>query len=249
MKKLLLFSTYKPILIFAILTVILGCSTRSNLAENFFDSGNYEKAALEYKKIIENNPQNWKAYVKLGKCYINMNQIEPAFNAYTTALKLNPNLNNIKDNIKEIQKKLSHKYISEKEYDKVLQLNPEKEIQLNISEKFISEMEYRKAYKILEKILKSEPDNITANYQLAVLYNKTDRPGKAKIYFDKIIRIDPDNNDVLSELKLISERKKGSEKYFRTGKELYDYEVYYEAYETFKKSVELIAQNKKFGEN
>ncbi len=221
------------------LSMVVSCSTKSNLADDFFNAGNYEKAITEYKKFIEENPRDWKAYARLGECYRNINQADLALDAYNKAFKLNPNSNNIKDNLKAIRTKASEKYFSEKRYDKVLELEPDDDVRLKISERFISEGEYNKAYKILDKLLKTDPNNIDVNYQFAVLYKETGRPEKAKIHFDKIIEIEPNNKEVLRELELISERRKGAEKYFRKGKELYDYAVYYESYETLKKSVDL----------
>ncbi|MFC1562460.1 tetratricopeptide repeat protein [candidate division KSB1 bacterium] len=212
MKKQIFSFEYKLTLMFIILTSIVGCSAKSNLADAFFASEKYEKAALEYKKIIDKNPQDWKAYARLGECYKNTNQIELALDAYNSALKLNPSLINIKDNIKEIQLKISQKYLSEKEYNKV--------------------------YNILNKILKTDPDNTNANYQIAVLYNETDRPDKAKIHFENVIKINPENKKALNELKLISGKNNEAEKYFKEGKALYNYELYFEAYEKLKKSVE-----------
>ncbi|NVM02540.1 MAG: tetratricopeptide repeat protein [Candidatus Helarchaeota archaeon] len=200
-------------MLFIMLILIFGCSTRANLADEFFTAGEFEKAIAEYRKIIEENPQDLHAYIRIGDCFLNINEFEPALDAYKKAIMLNPDLNEIKDNVKVIQLKISQRYLSEKDY--------------------------KKALKILNDIIKKEPDNIDANYQLGMLYKENNRPDKAKIYFDKIIKIAPDNKKVLDELKLLLEEKKEAEKYFQEGKEFYDWELYYEAYEKFNKSHQL----------
>jgi len=212
-KIYILFFKDKFSLLFIILILIWGCSTGSNLADEFFNAGNFEKALSEYKKIIEKNPQNWQAYIRIGDCFLNMNNFEPALDAYKKAVILNPNLNNIKENIKQIQLKISQKYVSEKDY--------------------------KSALKILNNIIKTDPNNIDANYQLGILYKENNRPEKAKEYFDKIIKTNPDNKKALDELKLLSVKEDEAEKYFKEGKEFYDWELFYQAYEKFQKSYQL----------
>jgi len=212
-KIYLLFFKDKFSLLFIISILILSCSTRTNLADEFFNAGNFEKALSEYRKITEKNPQNWHAYIGIGDCFLNMNKFEPALDAYKKAVILNPNLNNIKENIKQIQLKISQKYISEKDY--------------------------KSALKILNNIIKTDPNNIDANYRLGILYKENNSPEKAKVYFDKIIKTDPDNKKALDELKLLSVKEDESEKYFKEGKEFYDWELYYQAYEEFEKSYQL----------
>ena len=73
-----------------------------NLANAYFLAALYEKSLLHYQALLENNKEEWDAYLKVAKCYIQLgdsenalrylaylNSMNPAFNAEEVELLLN----------------------------------------------------------------------------------------------------------------------------------------------------------------
>ncbi|MFX1433239.1 MAG: tetratricopeptide repeat protein [Promethearchaeota archaeon] len=72
---------------------------KSVLVEVLFDYGGYlndewvlgyEQAVECFKKIIEMDPNNYRAWYNLGIAYFNLNKTEDALNAYNRALEIKP---------------------------------------------------------------------------------------------------------------------------------------------------------------
>jgi tetratricopeptide (TPR) repeat protein len=72
---------------------------KSTLIEVLFDYGGYlndewvlgyEKAAECFKKIIDLDPNNYRAWYNLGIAYFNLNKTEDALNAYNRTLEIKP---------------------------------------------------------------------------------------------------------------------------------------------------------------
>jgi len=72
---------------------------KSTLIEILFDYGGYlndewmlgyEKAVECFKKIIEMDPNNYRAWYNLGIAYFNLNETEDALSAYHRALEIKP---------------------------------------------------------------------------------------------------------------------------------------------------------------
>jgi tetratricopeptide (TPR) repeat protein len=74
-------------------------NVKKALIEVLFDYGGYlndewllgyEKAVECFKKIIEMDPNNYRAWYNLGIAYFNLNNTEDALNAYNRALEIKP---------------------------------------------------------------------------------------------------------------------------------------------------------------
>jgi len=74
-------------------------SIKNTLIEVLLDYGGYlndewvlgyEKAVECFKKIIEMDPNNYRAWYNLGIAYFNLNRIQDALNAYNQALEIKP---------------------------------------------------------------------------------------------------------------------------------------------------------------
>ena len=72
---------------------------KKHLIDVLFDYGDYlcdewtcgyDKAIECFKRIIELEPKNYRAWYNLGIAYFNLNQTEEALNYYNEALKLKP---------------------------------------------------------------------------------------------------------------------------------------------------------------
>ncbi|SDL64426.1 SH3 domain-containing protein [Kriegella aquimaris] len=70
-----------------------------NRATTAYNEGNYEQAAENYLKILENGQHSSELYFNLGNCYYKLNHIAPSIYYYEKALLLKPNDPEIKNNL------------------------------------------------------------------------------------------------------------------------------------------------------
>ncbi len=72
-------------------------------ATTAYNEGDYEKAAEQYLKILENGEHSVAVYYNLGNTYYKMNKVAPSIYYYEKALLLNPNDTEIKSNLSYAQ--------------------------------------------------------------------------------------------------------------------------------------------------
>ena len=60
-------------------------------ANDYFNHANWEKAETYYKRVIDNEPQDWQAYQGLGDCEYHLGNQEKAMAYYKISLSQNPN--------------------------------------------------------------------------------------------------------------------------------------------------------------
>jgi tetratricopeptide (TPR) repeat protein len=69
----------------------------------YFQAHEYEKSAADCQKVLELNGQHFAAAAGLGRCYLRLQMPEPALKAFRVAYKINPNLEGIRDAIRDLE--------------------------------------------------------------------------------------------------------------------------------------------------
>ena len=91
--------------LFYILTFLIfaGSSAQNEVlfdqANTSYNQGNYEQAIEKYERIIDNGQHSSELYFNLGNAHYKLNHIAPSIYYYEKALLLNPNDQEIKNNI------------------------------------------------------------------------------------------------------------------------------------------------------
>ena len=92
----------KLVFIFLILISFFGFAQNKALFEKgnkAYNDADYDEAAKNYLKIIENGEESAELYFNLGNVYYKQNQIAPSIFYYEKALLLKPNDQEIKNNL------------------------------------------------------------------------------------------------------------------------------------------------------
>ncbi len=92
----------KILFIFIIFVGYLGFSQNKALfeaANKAYNNANYDVAAKNYLKIIENGEHSAELYFNLGNVYYKQNQVAPSIYYFEKALLLKPNDKDIKNNL------------------------------------------------------------------------------------------------------------------------------------------------------
>ena len=87
------------IVLLVLLTAICGCASQEEKMQQFFEtgktayhSGDFVKARLAFKNVIQINPKYAQAYYMLGMAELKQNHFQPAFRALQKAVDLDPQL-------------------------------------------------------------------------------------------------------------------------------------------------------------
>lgn len=138
----------------------------NNLGDLYFRHGNLEKAAEEFKKAIELQPNYGDAYHNLANAYHQMGKDDLAEKYYLKALSFNPNLWQSYQNLGAI-------YFQKEEYDlaqqnlkKAIEINPNPELYLNLGILYLKLDEKEKAKKEFQTVLRLDPENQKAKEML-----------------------------------------------------------------------------------
>ncbi|MGB5817880.1 MAG: tetratricopeptide repeat protein [Saonia sp.] len=92
----------KLMIVLLLMSSFLGTAQNNALfarATDAYNAGDYEKAAENYLKILENGEHSAELYFNLGNAYYKMNQIAPSIYYYEKALLLKPNNPEIQNNL------------------------------------------------------------------------------------------------------------------------------------------------------
>jgi len=106
---------------------------KNNLIDALFAYGGYlnDYYVLEYdesinffKRIIELDSENYRAYYNLGIAYFNLNRFEEALNSYKIALSIKPDHKHVYYNIGLLHEKTENLENAIEAYEKALKIDP-----------------------------------------------------------------------------------------------------------------------------
>jgi len=106
---------------------------KNNLIDALFAYGGYlnDYYVLEYdesinffKRIIELDPENYRAHYNLGIAYFNLNRFEEALNSYKIAISIKPDNKHVYYNIGLLHEKTENLENAIESYEKALEIDP-----------------------------------------------------------------------------------------------------------------------------
>ncbi|MHA1293063.1 MAG: tetratricopeptide repeat protein [Promethearchaeota archaeon] len=106
---------------------------KKNLIDILFDYGiylndewvlNFKKAAINFQRIVEIDPKNYRAWYNLGIAYFNLNKINEALKAYNKAIDIKPDYEHCYYNIGLIYEAKNNLKLALKYYNKSLSIKP-----------------------------------------------------------------------------------------------------------------------------
>lgn len=91
--------------IFLLLTQVFYAQTGFEKGNELYQNRKYEAAVQAYKSVLDAGQESSELYFNLGNCYYKLNKVAPTIYYYEKALVLNPNNNDVKNNLKFAQKR------------------------------------------------------------------------------------------------------------------------------------------------
>lgn len=94
----------KLLYIFLLITQFFWAQTPFDKGNDFYQKGNYQAAITQYESILNSGQESAELYFNLGNCYYKLNKVAPAVYNFEKALLLQPNDNEILNNLSFAQK-------------------------------------------------------------------------------------------------------------------------------------------------
>lgn len=158
-------------------------------AELDLKEGNYEKAIKLYKKLLIENFDSDRIKIKLGKVFLNNNNLEEAEKIFKELLYINDNFEN-NYNLYKVYALLNNYNKAEKYLFKATEKNLRKDIILELIELEMYLNNYKKVEKLIHKFLnKYNANKKILNYSLVLIKTYIKDENESKIYrlLNKII--------------------------------------------------------------
>lgn len=175
-----------------------------SIASNAFQSGNYQEAIAEYKKI---NPPTADSYMGIAAAYQSLKDNAQAINYYKKAMELAPKNDELPFYIASIYAN-SNDFVNAKQYLEIaLSKNPlnrqAKELQKYITDKeteglltqavgLYDSQKYNEAITMFDKILQVNPANATVYYYRAMAYDALSDFNKAISDYKSVLKYAPE---------------------------------------------------------
>jgi superkiller protein 3 len=148
-----------------------------------FNDRNYQEAFNSFNSAITVDPENREGYKERGLCYLQLALLE-------------------QDSVKKTE--MEDKAIAD--FDKFISLDPEGKdlsVRINRANLFFQNYQYAKAEPAYLEILKYDPNNIGAIYNLASIYQERGESQKAVDMYQKVLQKNPNDPDMWFNLGLL----------------------------------------------
>ncbi len=211
------------IILILLFSFSLSClfAQESKLAQQYFSSGEYEKAATMYSKLYEKNNGNDYYFNRYIESLINLERYDECEKAIKKQLKKNP---------KQVQLYVTYGNVFERQYKDVeakeqyekaiKKLTPDRYITIKLANAFVSLTKYDLATQAYEKGAELLKDKNVFAYNLGDLYR---RKGDTNLMIENYLNSLADNPSRVNSLKTMFQRYlKEDEDYDELQTQLYD---------------------------
>jgi len=156
--------------------------------------GDNEKALNAYKEACQINPNNYRAFFGVGKVYLKQNRFNEAIPPLTECVRIKPDFPDAYYNLALCYEEIGQLTTAAETYKKFIEINPGPAwtAYSKLGEVYIKLQQYDKAVSAFEEVIKSTPNDIRANYNLAYAYDMCGETEKAIEIYKKLINLTPD---------------------------------------------------------
>ncbi len=180
------------------------------IANDYFDRGDYDKAIENYNMAILLNPLFSEAYFGRALCYYKLKDFDKAIQDYTKAIELDPKNPIIYNNRGDAYYRKQQFGEAIKDYDKAIMLNPNyMKAYYNRGLCYASLEQYDKAVDDFKKVTELKPDFPEAWHLLGLAYEYSNDIDNAIRAYQKALELRPDFAEAKAHLEGAKSKKEG----------------------------------------
>ena len=175
------------------------------LGNEYFRIGRLNKAAEELKKAISIFSRDPLYFNSLGVVYGEMGRFEEALAQFQISARKNPGDPLVMMNLSTLYLRTGNISQALAEIDKYIAARPfDPEGYLNLGEIYINQGMYHQAINAYRQALRRDSNSFLALTGIGYCYYRLGDPARAREYWQKALRLDPDNPELRHNLKIIS---------------------------------------------
>lgn len=165
---------------------------RISLGWNDQKLANHADAAIEFKRVLKQDPLNAVAHFDLGVSYLKLGQVEPAAKELRATLAIAPYYTRAEDLLGSIWLQKDDYQKAERHFLHVLTLDPEDYgANYDLGALAIFERQWDQAYRHLAIAVRVEPQNAAAHNTMGSYYLQHGEPLNAQQQFERAIKLEP----------------------------------------------------------
>tara|TARA_B100000315_G_scaffold130258_1_gene119886 strand:- start:18 stop:1781 length:1764 start_codon:yes stop_codon:yes gene_type:complete len=174
------------------------------LAVQNHEKSNFKNAEILYRKILNINPDHFRAIFLLGTLSAQTKNLDSAKQLLQKAIQINPkhaeahnNLGNVLIELKEFEK-------AKNCYEKAIQINPNfASAHNNLGAVFNKLREFQQAISCYEKAIEIQPKHAEAHNNLGTVLNELGEYKKAISFYHKAIEMKPNHAEAYNNLGIV----------------------------------------------
>ena len=176
-----------------------------NLGQALGDTGDFEKAIVQYYAALKIDNQNATAHINLANALARKGEYDEAFSHFNMALTIEPDNEFAHANLAKALLLKGKPDEAASHFNTALKINPRLDFAyVGLGNIFAGKMKLNKAIEYTLKALEINPRNAVAADNLGKLMLQQGNMAGAVQYFKKTLEIDPDNENAKTNLKQIS---------------------------------------------
>jgi tetratricopeptide (TPR) repeat protein len=177
-----------------------------NLAFSLNQRGDLQEALEEYRRVLQIDRKNAKAYASIGDVYLQLKSFSAAHAAYEKALALHPDDPAVLLNIGAAYQSAGAMGQAETAYQRVLQIDPANSpAHVNLGVLYLKEKRSNDAAHQFAIAIDLKTKDIVPYYDLAVLLEQAGRTDLAVVLYKKILEFKPTDEDTLRNMDRIEQ--------------------------------------------
>ncbi|MBN1233668.1 MAG: tetratricopeptide repeat protein [Candidatus Coatesbacteria bacterium] len=165
------------------------CAEYISRGQQCYDDGNLADAEIEFKKVVDMDPNNMDAILLLGRVYYDQHKYDDAIKFYTDMLNKNPKNDNLLVALGLTYEEMKQDEKAIEMYEKaVANKTKEKNIYISLYRLYKKKNEEKKATDILDTLVKINPDDVDIWYSVGFGFFQTGKfDDAAKIFQERVL--------------------------------------------------------------
>ena len=150
------------------------------------EAGDYPSCIDYCELLLSKDPSNTTAHLIMARCYCLLGQYDAGITTYRNIIRLHPDVPSIYIELGKVMAGLKHYREATHYFEKALDIDPSNpELMTQLGDGYLLRRKYDRALASFKQALSKKPDCPETLLRIASTYDRTDRPRRAKKYYNR----------------------------------------------------------------